>query len=146
MAVVGRLMSDISERSGLISKFRLQAWGDTHIHSNFSVDAGQSVAEICRRAAELGMSFVYVTDHFDHNPLDRGEGKLDPITYRDELLRQKELWKENIELRIGIEVSEPHIYREKFGGLLHTVPLDVVIGAVHYLPGVPVYPEESSTT
>ncbi len=135
-------MPEVSERGGREPRFKPRIWGDMHVHSSFSVDAEPSVAQVCRRASELGMSFIYITDHFDHNPLDRGAGRLDPILYRDELVRQRELWRGKVELRIGIEVSEPHVYRDEFRRLLEIVPLDVVIGAVHWLPGVPVYPED----
>lgn len=87
---------------------------DYHIHSKFSGDSREDLDEIVKKAIELGLEEIAITDHHDpvspHEPLGF---VLDLEKYFEEIGNLKERYKKEIDVKIGIElgVHQP-MYKE----------------------------------
>jgi len=105
-----------------------------HVHSHFSMDSGMDLDDICRRAIELGLKGVCVTDHVEHQKADIGYGKYDAAGYFEELDRARQRYSDRLLILSGIEFSEPHLYPGAFERYAR-LPYDSIIGSVHYWIG-----------
>ena len=47
--------------------------GDSHIHSNFSADSKEKLENIFKRALELGLDEVTITDHMDFADIEEND-------------------------------------------------------------------------
>jgi histidinol-phosphatase (PHP family) len=105
---------------------------DTHVHSRFSVDGQSTVEETALAAVEKGVSVLCFTEHFDSDPADPGFGFFDYEAYRAAIGRARDRCGDRIEILMGLEFSEPHLYErelERCNGL----ELDFILGSVHYV-------------
>ena len=105
---------------------------DMHIHTEYCGHAyGTTVESICRRADELGLEAIAITDHvFDSTDL--------PVI--SQIRREVEACKPNCRVIIGAEVDVDGQYSD---GRLVTEDLDgieYVIAGFHYVPTVGNYP------
>lgn len=115
---------------------------DMHTHTSYSPDASSSPEEMCRRAAELGLKALAVTDHCDCNlwlPLDElgREVTVDKEMYgsRDyaqaSITRIAELKERYPFLLCGTELGQPLQNRAAAETILSRPELDFVIGSHH---------------
>lgn len=116
---------------------------DFHMHSCFSGDSNESPENNIKKAIDLGMKHICFTDHQDFDfKYDLGMFDLDYKNYYEEISKLKDLYKDKIDIRIGLEMGlEPHLVEktEDFASLL---PYDFVIGSTHLVKGIdPYYPE-----
>lgn len=111
---------------------------DYHIHSNNSFDGKSTVEEMCEKAIEIKNSEICFTEHFSVDPRDVSYGKLDYIKYETEILNAKKKYKENLKIKIGLEIGEPHLeqYKKSLENELSKMNLDFIIGSVHNIDGV----------
>ena len=125
---------------------------DSHTHSHFSPDAdsGADIAAMAKRAEELGLMNITLTDHCDCNYWLPGEEfeypkyqKEDSIMFgcRDyakasivKALSLKELHKS---LLCGVELGQPLQNMQAAQEILSTEGLDFVIGSLHMNAGKP---------
>ncbi|MEV6930140.1 PHP domain-containing protein [Dactylosporangium sp. NPDC051485] len=127
---------------------------DAHVHSECSWDAPYaSMEQACRRAAELGLPSIALTDHADFTPRRIADAAkpqewkrpmiadrvltpppLDVARY----LRSIEACRERFPgLRIvsGIELGEPHRHRQRAAEVLDGTGFERILASVHTLPG-----------
>lgn len=115
---------------------------DFHTHTSFSSDTDVPAEQIIKRAIEIGLDTICITDHMDKDySKDNDLFQLDTKTYYNEIKRLQKLYADQIDIRIGVETGlQPHLgtfYKE----YVKQYPFDFVIGSVHVLEGKdPYYP------
>ncbi len=134
---------------------------DFHTHTNFSTDADPKITpEIQIQAAiEKGLKLICITDHYDQDyPAEQEDLKkyeetgkypflLDLKHYFTELSELKEAYREQIEIRIGVEFGlQPHL-NAYYQALTEAWPFDFVIGSTHVFGGKdPYYNRDADKT
>lgn len=108
---------------------------DYHCHTSFSSDCNYAMADQCRAAAHAGLRQIAFTEHEDYNPRDSTSFFFKHEEYMRELSRCREQYRDQLIIRAGIEISEPHIHRERAAEVLAKHDWDFVLGSLHWLPG-----------
>jgi histidinol-phosphatase (PHP family) len=106
---------------------------DYHIHTTFSPDSPAGPEELCRRAIQLGIPEIGFSEHWDVSPYEKDIRYLKPGPWYAEIERLRSLFANQLTLRAGIELSEPHLYPEDTTRILAQAPFDYVLGSVHYV-------------
>ncbi|MCH1984488.1 histidinol-phosphatase HisJ family protein [Ruminococcus sp. OA3] len=108
---------------------------DLHIHSRYSFDSSESLAEICRWAVKRNIGVIAITDH-----CDMIQGR-DGIAYYLEVEKQRikafEKVREEyqqLEVLYGIEIGNAIDCPEETRKFLKLRKFDFIIGAIHFLP------------
>lgn len=104
---------------------------DYHIHSCNSFDGKASVEDICRSAAKLGVYEICFTEHFSVDPRDVSFDVLNYDGYSRDIDRSRELFENRLNIRKGLEIGEPHLFRDSLKEKLEGMDLDFIIGSVH---------------
>lgn len=118
---------------------------DCHMHSSFSGDSNTPTEEMVQEAIRKGLRGITLTEHLDPDypeiP-DEVDFSLDIPAYYAELLRLREKYQKQLEIRFGIELGlQPHLAKD-FSELLQKTPFDFVIGSSHVVHHAdPYYPE-----
>ena len=115
-----------------------QCMADCHSHTNNSPDGVNTTAEMCGRAAEIGLSYYTVTDHCECNDyLGRDYG----FNYKEglkrsfeDLKKNEELFKSSPRLLKGVELGQPLQGLEAAGEVIER-HYDFVLGSVHNITG-----------
>ena len=105
---------------------------DFHMHTGFSFDTDSIPEEMVKKSIELGLKTICITDHHDEDyPEDITAFQLDVDAYFTEMKRLQETYKDQIDMRIGVELGlQPHLgkfYKE----FVNKHPFDFVIGSMH---------------
>ena len=113
---------------------------DYHTHTSFSFDgAPDSTPDaLCRRALELGLSDLAITDHCDVN--GEAEGIYAPYPTDEAFAAMqaaKEKYSGRMNLLCGIELGNATQYPDRAAAVLAAHPYDFVIGSLHNLRNVP---------
>lgn len=122
---------------------------DMHVHSYFSSDSCEKPESIIETAIEKGFSYVYFTDHHDmdfpvHPDNPDMDFQLDFDTYIKKLLKLKDIYQSQIEVRIGVEQGICPETAPKIAALSEHYLFDFIIGSSHLASltnGDPYYPE-----
>lgn len=104
---------------------------DYHVHSNNSFDSKVSVREICETAIEKGINEICITDHFAVKEGLPSNGFINFKKYSDEIKECKELFKDKIKIKVGLEICEPHENEEELSRIINNIPFDFILGSVH---------------
>ncbi len=108
---------------------------DLHMHSTYSLDGSNTIAELCEQALALGLTHIAVTDHVEWLP-DGSHQRPDFDRYFDEMRTcQQQYAMRGLTLLTGLELGNPHEHRAEVDALLASHPFDVVIGSLHWLNG-----------
>lgn len=102
-----------------------------HLHSTFSFDGEDSLANLCEAAIKAGLKEIAVTDHCECNHLD-----VQPYNYKQihtEFLKVQEQFEGRIKLRFGVELGQATQNPEFAEHLLKKARYDVVLGSLHNL-------------
>lgn len=109
---------------------------DLHIHSRYSFDSDESLAEICRRAVKRNVGVIAITDH-----CDMIQGR-DGIAYylaveeqRMEAFAKAREEYQQLEILYGIEIGNAMDCPAETRQFLESRKFDFIIGAIHFLPG-----------
>lgn len=121
---------------------------DCHSHSNNSIDAENSVDEMCKKAMTLGLSAYAITDHveccsktwiFGENEKDR-----EPVYFKDifensmrAISVAKEKYGDKLNLLAGLELGEPCHDLEASNAYSNDERLDFIIASVHQMRDYP---------
>ena len=109
---------------------------DLHNHSEFSFDSITPMEENIKRAIELGINYLSITDHLDlYYPEEDYREKIDLKGYFEKYKRLKELYEQEIHLLAGIEVGIQTITREVNEEITNSFSFDFVIGFIHEIDG-----------
>lgn len=112
---------------------------DSHIHSNFSGDSMEKLENIIERAIETGMDEITITDHLDLEfPGEINIFELDFKTYVETLKKLKNLYKNNIKIKIGIELGLQPQLKDKYDEIFNCEDIDFIIGSFHCVRGMDV--------
>lgn len=115
------------------------------MHSSFSADSPTPMEDMIKQAIQAGLTGICFTEHLDPDypkTPDNLEFSLDIPAYHSQLLKLKELYKEQIHIHFGIEIGLQLHLGEYFHNLLKEYPFDFVIGSSHLVHGAdPYYPE-----
>lgn len=113
---------------------------DSHTHTTYSSDVPKdrpaSVAQMCAAAAELGLSYYAVTDHYDIEHFKTGI--LPPFPFQkwyQDVLTERERYAGKMYVAAGLEYGEPYLLPEYYDETIHAAPFDLMLGSVHYIPG-----------
>lgn len=105
---------------------------DSHVHSNFSGDSMEKLENIIERAIELEMDEITITDHLDLDfPGEVNIFELDFNDYIQTLKKLKKIYKNNIKIKIGIEIGlQPHL-KDAYQEIFASKDIDFIIGSSH---------------
>jgi len=106
---------------------------DYHMHSDFSCDCKASMAEMCRGAIEKGVPEIGFTEHYDLHPGESCPDWFQPEPWWAELERCRAEFAGRLTIRAGIEIGEPHIYRDEARAILVRYPFDYALGSLHWV-------------
>ena len=114
---------------------------DLHMHSQYSGDIaagkGSSVDELCRRAEELGLSAIAITDHCDIDGIY--EGYFPPLDFdavKADILRAKEKYAGRLDVVYGLELGQGINMKELSEQTMEKYGFEFVIGSVHAVRGI----------
>lgn len=113
---------------------------DFHTHTRFSFDGAPASTPdtLCRRALEVGISHLAITDHCDINGEVEGiYTPYDADAAWDAMTEAKETYKGRLNLAVGIELGNAHQYPAEAAAILAKHPYELVIGSLHNLRDVP---------
>lgn len=115
---------------------------DCHLHTEFSGDSQTPVRRQIKRAIELGMKEICITDHHDYGTdACCADFRLDIPAYLAALKSIREEYRERIRINIGVELGlQNHQNRylhklvKKYGS-----SFDFIIGSSHFVTGMDPY-------
>ncbi|OON98038.1 MAG: hypothetical protein ATN36_01840 [Epulopiscium sp. Nele67-Bin005] len=106
---------------------------DYHMHSKYSCDGCEEVSTICEAAISRNVKEIAITDHYDTYEDQTREDVVDlEGLYRD-ILAAREVYKDKLQIKFGVEIGQSHFNLTNEQKLLKTYPFDFVIGSVHNL-------------
>ena len=92
------------------------------------------MAEMCASALRRGITEIAFTEHFDAHPLDRCHHYYRPAEFFEQVAAARARFgPQGLAIRAGVELGEPHIYRDEHAPVLAQYPYDVVLGSLHWL-------------
>lgn len=114
---------------------------DYHMHTCFSADSEADPKEHIRQAIHMGLEEICFTDHQDFNyPGTSFDVDIEP--YFKKMMALKEEYKNQLTIKIGIEIGLDRLYEKEIKTFIHQYPFDYVIGSIHaigntefFLPG-----------
>ncbi len=107
---------------------------DYHVHTSFSTNCHADMEAVVKKAIELGMPGICITDHYDMD-YPTGEFQLDIDRYIAEVTRVREKYAGQIEVLIGLDMGLQPQLGERVYSFIHSYPFDYVIGTVHLIDG-----------
>jgi histidinol-phosphatase (PHP family) len=115
--------------------------GDYHIHTRFSCDSEAEMTSVCESAIAKGIREIAFTDHADFGPNDP-PGYFRPVEYLSAIESCRARYGSQLTIRAGVEMGEPHIFKQEAQRVLDAGAFDFVIGSAHYA----VSPNHSSSS
>lgn len=105
---------------------------DVHMHCGFSNDSETRPEDMVESAIAKGLSVICFTDHYDKDNLDWGdEAIFDVESYFQKMIELQEEYRDQIDIRIGVEIGMQPYLAEYYQDFMAQHPFDFVIGSVH---------------
>ncbi len=105
---------------------------DYHMHTWFSADSEANPREHILKAIEEGLEEICFSDHRDfHYPYCPFE--LDVENYFHEIKLLKEEYKDQIKIKIGVEIGLDLDYIDEINEFIDSYDFDYVIGSIHVI-------------
>lgn len=118
---------------------------DYHLHTSFSSDSDTEPEIMIKKAIELGLEEICITDHMDKDfPVEvyHLDFEFDLKEYFEKINSLKEKYKNQISIKIGIELGLQTHLADVYTNLLSYYDFDFAIGSVHLVNRIdPYYPE-----
>ena len=109
---------------------------DYHIHTTFSPDGKDDMADLCQRALELGLTEIAFTEHAEWFPYFDWSGFPKADAYFAEIDRCRSFFGPlGLTIYAGVELGNPHSYPMQATALLQAYPFDIVLASLHWLYG-----------
>ena len=116
---------------------------DYHFHTTFSGDSTIDPEEGIQRAIKEGIKEIVVTDHIELNVWRPGDifdhDMVDLPRYFKTFNHLTEKYKGKIAIKIGLEVGLQVEEKQAIDQLIHSYPLDFVIGSTHTIDKIDLY-------
>lgn len=112
------------------------------MHSFFSSDSEAPTEEMVKRAVELGLPAICLTDHYDMD-YSTGEFQLDTSAYAAKIRELQEKYRDRIDIRFGVELGLQLHLKERMEEYANAWPFDYVIGSMHVIDGKDPYYEDA---
>lgn len=108
---------------------------DYHMHSSFSGDSNAPMEDMAKRALELGLTHICLTEHYDPDYVydfgEEGMFELNTDSYLYELLKVKNKYAGQIEIGFGVELGlQPHL-KKQLALYAKSYDFDFIIGSSH---------------
>lgn len=111
---------------------------DMHLHTEFSWDAEQTIEQIIKKARAEGVGYICLTEHIDFQ--ERHVQRADKFDFKGYYEAVESARKNFPDLMLGIEVGEPHIYKNEYEEFIKNKPIDFILASVHMISSfTPVY-------
>ena len=105
---------------------------DYHMHTRFSFDSEADPRDHVLKAIDMGLDEICFTDHRDFDyPIDPFELDVEP--YFKELRALKEEFKDQIIIKIGLEIGLDTDHIDEINDFVNASPYDFVIGSIHVI-------------
>lgn len=104
---------------------------DYHMHSHFSEDSKEPISEICKKAVEIGLDEIAITDHmeiFKNKPytyIINVEGLFEELAY------YKRKYEGKLIIRQGIEIGQPFLNPEETNKFYKNYKPDFMLCSLH---------------
>ena len=116
---------------------------DYHMHTAFSLDSEADPESMIRGAIKKGLKRICITDHEDHGYIYEGEEfTFNVKNYFQTLKMLREKYKDQIDVRIGVEIGLQPDLGEYYHEYVNQWPFDFVIGSSHVVHGYDPYYKE----
>jgi histidinol-phosphatase (PHP family) len=89
--------------------------------------------EMCQSAVEAGVLEIGFTDHYDLIPADPCFNFFDLAAWWQELERCRHQFADSLTIFAGIELGEPHRYKDEMQAVLDEYPWDYSLGSLHWV-------------
>ena len=103
---------------------------DSHVHSNNSFDATDSIEDICKYAIKKEINGFCITDHLDVNEYNDHMEKCIKKSY-EEAICAKEKYKHKVSVRAGVELGQPLQNLKIAEEVINKYNYDFIIGSMH---------------
>ncbi len=107
---------------------------DYHVHSTFSSDGHNTIAELCQSAMNKGISEIAVTDHFEPSTSNEYCSFYNQKGYWEYMTKARKTFKGELKIKLGVELGQPHLFPEVSRAILEDFPYDYVLASAHKLP------------
>jgi histidinol-phosphatase (PHP family) len=104
---------------------------DYHHHTNNSFDSNALMEEVCKEAINNNIKEICFTEHFSLNPVVPTFGHMDFNKYFKEIQFCREKYQNQLIIKAGIEICEPHQFKDKYEEEFKEFHLDFILGSVH---------------
>jgi histidinol-phosphatase (PHP family) len=110
---------------------------DYHLHNHFSCDSESKTADIVKRAIELGIREICITNHVETFPPKGGRGS---FSYKEAFKRFAEIKKDleeaqkelpELSIKFGIELEYVEEWMDEMSRFVNDMDFDFLIGSVH---------------
>lgn len=116
---------------------------DCHLHTRFSLDSETPVENMIQQAIHLGMKGMCFTDHMDMDFPEPLDFTFPPQEYFQKLETYKNKYKNQIQIRVGVELGLQTSLVKKHEEFLGKYPFDFVIGSLHLVNNMDPYYEHT---
>lgn len=103
-----------------------------HLHSDFSVDADDTMEAMCEKAVELGLKGICFTEHMDMNPRDPAYDYFNLNSYLEAVKNIEAQYKDKLMVLGGVEYNRPQLYAETLKEVRKS-EVDVILGSIHWM-------------
>lgn len=107
---------------------------DYHVHSTYSSDGHNTIMELCQSAINKGIGEIAITDHFEPSMADEYCSFYNQKGYWAYMTKAKQTFKGKLNIKLGIELGQPHLFSEASSAILADFPYDYVLASAHKLP------------
>lgn len=101
---------------------------DNHVHTEFSMDCREHMEYVIKKAIEIGIKYLTITDHLEY---EDNKFTLDCNKYIQSIYEYKEKYKKDINLLAGIEIGYENHIRKKIDNIVNKYPFDFVLCSTH---------------
>ncbi|MFG6147755.1 histidinol-phosphatase HisJ family protein [Halobacillus sp. B23F22_1] len=102
-----------------------------HHHTDNSIDSKANMEEVCKQAIVKGIDEICFTDHYSVNPKLPTYGHMDFDIYFSQIKYCQDKFKDDLTVKAGIELCEPHLMQEEYHEVLSQLEIDFILGSVH---------------
>ncbi|TCT16186.1 histidinol-phosphatase (PHP family) [Natranaerovirga pectinivora] len=115
-------------------------YSDYHVHTHFSGDSKTLPEDTIKKAIDLGVKKLCITDHYDADyPTEDIIFTFDISDYFHTLESLQDKYKKDIHILIGIELGlQPHL-KDYYDKIINNHPFDFIIGSSHLVDGIDPY-------